>query len=147
MIDHVSGYKDHITLVVAIYHYHIVFVLIDNINDYGNLCTGLLYVHTLLHECTPSPFDHNCGPLSEQLPLHCVVLFYEITLLHFGASIYSRPIIIAGYKNFGDLLGPIVEVTVVPECRLELTHSLIELSAHKAHRLKQGQLLSMGLLE
>ena len=130
MIDHVSGYKDHVTLVVAIYHYDIVFVLINNIHDYGNLGTGLLYVHTLLHECTPSPFDHNRGPLSEQLPLHCIVLFYKITLLHFGASIYPRPIIIAGYKDFGDPLGAIVQVTVVPECRLELPHGLIEVRAH-----------------
>lgn len=81
MIDHVSGNKDHVTLIVAIYHYDIVLILINNIHDYGNLCTDLLYVNTLLHECAPSPFDHNSRSLPEQFPLHCIVLLYEITLL------------------------------------------------------------------
>lgn len=65
MIDHVSGDKDHVTLIVAIYHYDIVLILIDNINDYRNLGTDLLYVNTLLDECAPSPFDHYRSPLPE----------------------------------------------------------------------------------
>ena len=65
MIYHVCWNEDHVSLIVAINHYDIVFILIYYIYNNRYFCATILNIDAFLHKSAASPFYHNSRPLFE----------------------------------------------------------------------------------